>query len=49
MKWGTTVTTAYLPLENSKFFNENLTLMDWLRQWVPAYITDVMNPFSAVF
>src|SRR4029078_9864186 len=27
-EWGTTVTTAYLPLENTKFFNENLTLMD---------------------
>src|SRR5678809_233011 len=39
-EWGTTVTTAYLPLENSKFFEENLTLMEWLRQWVPAYITD---------
>ena len=25
-EWGTTVTTAYLPLENSEFFNENLTL-----------------------
>ena len=40
-EWGTTLTTAYLPLENSKFFNENLTLMDWLRQWVPPYITGV--------
>src|SRR5215467_10695872 len=48
-EWGTTVTTAYLPLENSKFFNENLTLMDWLRQWVPAYITDVDEPFLRGF
>src|SRR6478736_894975 len=48
-EWGTTVTTAYLPLENSKFFDENLTLMDWLRQWVPAYITDVDEPFLRGF
>src|SRR5213083_79023 len=31
-EWGTTITTAYLPLENSKFFEQNLSLMDWLRQ-----------------
>jgi len=48
-EWGTTVTTAYLPLENSKFFNENLSLIDWLRQWVPAYITDVDEPFLRGF
>ena len=48
-EWGTTITTAYLPLENSKFFNENLTLMDWLRQWVPSYITDVDEPFLRGF
>ena len=48
-EWGTTLTTAYLPLENSKFFNENLTLMDWLRLWVPAYITDVDEPFLRGF
>jgi ATPase subunit of ABC transporter with duplicated ATPase domains len=48
-EWGTTITTAYLPLENSKFFNENLTLMSWLRQWVPPYITDVDEPFLRGF
>jgi ATPase subunit of ABC transporter with duplicated ATPase domains len=48
-EWGTTVTTAYLPLENSKFFEQNLTLMDWLRQWVPPYITDVDEPFLRGF
>ncbi|HEY2722910.1 MAG TPA: ATP-binding cassette domain-containing protein [Chitinophagaceae bacterium] len=48
-EWGTTITTAYLPLENSKFFNENLSLMDWLRQWVPSYITDVDEPFLRGF
>lgn len=32
-KWGVTTTQAYLPVENSKFFNNDLTLVDWLRQW----------------
>ena len=48
-EWGTTVTTAYLPVENDKFFKENLNLMDWLRQWVPEYITDVDEPFLRGF
>jgi ATPase subunit of ABC transporter with duplicated ATPase domains len=48
-EWGTTITTAYLPLENNKFFNQNLTLMDWLRQWVPPYVTDVDEPFLRGF
>ncbi len=32
-KWGVTTTQAYLPLENSSFFENNMTLVDWLRQW----------------
>ena len=28
-EWGTTITKAYLPVENSEFFNEGLSLMDW--------------------
>ncbi|WP_223033295.1 ABC-F family ATP-binding cassette domain-containing protein [Hanstruepera marina] len=31
--WGITTTQSYLPLDNSKFFDNNLTLVDWLRQW----------------
>ena len=31
--WGVTTTQSYLPLDNSKFFNNELTLIDWLRQW----------------
>lgn len=31
--WGVTTTQAYLPLDNSNFFDNNLTLVDWLRQW----------------
>lgn len=31
--WGITTTQSYLPLDNSAFFNNELTLVDWLRQW----------------
>lgn len=31
--WGITTTQAYLPLENSQFFNTDSSLVDWLRQW----------------
>ena len=31
--WGVTTTQSYLPLDNSKFFENDLTLVDWLRQW----------------
>ncbi|TXG35417.1 ABC-F family ATP-binding cassette domain-containing protein [Seonamhaeicola maritimus] len=31
--WGITTTQSYLPLDNSKFFNSDLSLVDWLRQW----------------
>lgn len=48
-EWGTTVTTAYLPYENSDFFQNDLNLMDWLRQYVPSYVTDVDEPFLRGF
>lgn len=32
-KWGVTTTQAYLPIENSDFFSNDLTLVDWLRQY----------------
>lgn len=32
-KWGVTINKAYLPNENSKFFNVDLNLVDWLRQY----------------
>ncbi|NNE26277.1 MAG: ATP-binding cassette domain-containing protein, partial [Saprospiraceae bacterium] len=32
-KWGVTTTQSYLPLDNSEFFKNDLTLVDWLRQW----------------
>ncbi|HLT54138.1 MAG TPA: ATP-binding cassette domain-containing protein, partial [Flavobacteriaceae bacterium] len=31
--WGVTTSQSYLPLDNSEFFNNSLTLVDWLRQW----------------
>ncbi|NQX86970.1 MAG: ATP-binding cassette domain-containing protein [Flavobacteriaceae bacterium] len=31
--WGVTTTQSYLPLDNSAFFNSDLSLVDWLRQW----------------
>ena len=31
--WGITTTQSYLPLDNSQFFENDLTLVDWLRQW----------------
>lgn len=48
-EWGTTITKAYLPLENSEFFTEGLGLMDWLRQFVPPHITDADEPFLRGF
>lgn len=32
-KWGVTITTAYLPLDNTAFFNCDLNLIDWLSQY----------------
>ena len=31
--WGMTITTAYLPLDNTDFFNTDLNLVDWLSQF----------------
>jgi len=35
-KWGVTITTAYLPLDNTKFFDTELNLVDWLSQYGPG-------------
>ena len=48
-EWGTTITKAYLPIENAAFFKEGLSLMDWLRQYVPPHITDADEPFLRGF
>ena len=48
-EWGTTITTAYLPNDNTEFFTGNLTLLDWLRQYVPDHYTDVDEDFLRGF
>lgn len=48
-EWGTTITKAYLPIENSEFFTEGLPLLDWLRQFVPPHVTDADEPFLRGF
>lgn len=32
-KWGVTITTAYLPLDNTKYFDCDLNMLDWLSQF----------------
>jgi ATPase subunit of ABC transporter with duplicated ATPase domains len=47
--WGSTVTHAYLPQENSQYFEKEINLMDWLRQYVPDHVKDVDEPFLRGF
>ncbi|MFM8587669.1 MAG: ABC-F family ATP-binding cassette domain-containing protein [Bacteroidota bacterium] len=48
-EWGTTITKTYLPIENADYFKEDLGLLDWLRQFVPAHVTDADEPFLRGF
>ena len=48
-EWGTTITKAYLPMEHNEDFVKPLTLMDWLRQFVPTHVTDADEPFIRGF
>jgi ATPase subunit of ABC transporter with duplicated ATPase domains len=48
-EWGTTITKTYLPIENGFFFNEDLGLLDWLRQFFPPHVTDADEPFLRGF
>src|SRR5687768_8536648 len=48
-EWGSTVTHAYLPQENSQYFTGQDNLMDWLRQYVPDHVKDVDEPFLRGF
>lgn len=34
--WGITTTQAYLPLDNTDFFKEDINLVDWLRQYTES-------------
>lgn len=40
--WGVTITKAYLPLDNSKFFDTDLNLLDWLAQFSEPGMNDVV-------
>lgn len=48
-EWGTTITTAYLPNDNTEFFTGTLPLIDWLRQYVPSYVKEVDEDFLRGF
>lgn len=48
-EWGTTISKAYLPIEHNQFFTEGLSLLDWLRQYVPSHVTDADEPFLRGF
>ncbi|HXB07810.1 MAG TPA: ATP-binding cassette domain-containing protein [Puia sp.] len=49
-EWGTTVTKAFLPNDNTEYFEgQQINLMDWLRQFVPPHVTDVDEPFLRSF
>jgi ATPase subunit of ABC transporter with duplicated ATPase domains len=49
-EWGSTITNAYLPNDNNQYFlDKDINLMDWLRQYVPAHVTDVDEPFLRGF
>jgi ATPase subunit of ABC transporter with duplicated ATPase domains len=48
-EWGTTITSAYLPLDNNEFFEKSDNLMDWLRQFVPPHFKDVDEDFLRGF
>ncbi len=48
--WGTTITNAYLPNDNTEFFDgSEYNLMDWLRQYVPPQTKDVDEDFIRGF
>jgi ATPase subunit of ABC transporter with duplicated ATPase domains len=40
-KFGQTITPAYLPNENAEYFNTDLNLIDWLRQYADGEADDV--------
>ncbi|MBQ3688963.1 MAG: ATP-binding cassette domain-containing protein [Bacteroidales bacterium] len=44
-EWGVTITTCYLPLDNSEFFQKDITLKDWLSQ----FSTDTTETFIRGF
>jgi ATPase subunit of ABC transporter with duplicated ATPase domains len=49
IEWGTTITKAYLPNNNQQYFENDLALMDWLRQFVPEHVKDADEDFLRGF
>lgn len=43
--WGSTITSAYLPLDNSQFFNSDLNLVDWLAQFSDDTLESFLRGF----
>lgn len=35
-RWGVTITPAYFPIDNARYFEEDLNLVDWLLQFAPT-------------
>lgn len=35
-RWGVTISTSYFPKENSAYFNNDMNLIEWMRQFTPA-------------
>lgn len=36
--WGITTSQSYLPIDNHEFFNKNLSLVEWLREWATTEV-----------
>ncbi len=47
--WGTTINFTYLPVENQEFFEQGLELLEWLRQYTPAHVTETHESFFRGF
>src|SRR5690606_30976275 len=45
LEWGITIKTAFLPNENASYFNEDLSLVDWLRQYSANKDEDYIRGF----
>src|SRR5699024_9314340 len=48
-EWGSTITKAYLPNDNTQYFENELSLIDWLREYVPPTVEDADEPFLRGF
>lgn len=49
VEWGTTISTAYLPVDNTSFFDKPQPIIDWLSYFVPPHVTDADEPFLRGF